>query len=101
MTMDDTPQILVAGGGTAGCAAAIAAARRGRRVLLVEEGNALGGVSTAGGVSEWFAELDGLGDIWERVIIGLLTCTSILYKSLGTMQALFRMRICPTATGEL
>jgi glycine/D-amino acid oxidase-like deaminating enzyme len=67
MTMDDTPQILVAGGGTAGCAAAIAAARRGRRVLLVEEGNALGGVSTAGGVSEWFAELDGLGDIWERV----------------------------------
>lgn len=65
--MDDTPQILVAGGGTAGCAAAVAAARRGHRVSLVEEGNALGGVSTAGGVNEWFAGLDGLGDIWERV----------------------------------
>lgn len=59
--------VLVAGGGTAGCAAAIAAARRGQRVLLVEEGNCLGGVSTAGGVNEWFASLDGLGDIFEHL----------------------------------
>jgi hypothetical protein len=59
--------ILVAGGGTAGCAAAIAAARNGHRVLLVEESNCLGGVSTTGGVGEWFASLDGLGDIFERV----------------------------------
>lgn len=62
-----TIDVLVAGGGTAGCAAAIAAARRGHRVLLVEEGNCLGGVSTAGGVGEWFASLDGLGDIFEQV----------------------------------
>jgi hypothetical protein len=61
------PHILVAGGGTAGCAAAIAAARRGHRVLLVEESNCLGGVSTAGGVNEWFASLEGLGDIFESV----------------------------------
>ncbi len=60
--------VVVAGGGTAGCAAAIAAARRGQRVLLIEEGNCLGGVSTAGGVSEWFASLDGLGDIFAGVI---------------------------------
>ncbi|MFV0414706.1 MAG: FAD-dependent oxidoreductase, partial [Oscillospiraceae bacterium] len=33
----------VAGGGFAGCAAALAAARAGRRVLLLEEGGALGG----------------------------------------------------------
>ena len=59
--------ILVAGGGTAGCAAAIAAARRGHRVLLVEESNALGGTSTTGGVCEWFASIDGLGDIFDRV----------------------------------
>lgn len=59
--------VLVAGGGTAGCAAAVAAARRGRSVLLVEEGNCLGGVSTAGGVNEWFASLDGLGDIFEHL----------------------------------
>jgi hypothetical protein len=61
------PDIVIAGGGTAGSAAAIAAARRGHSVLLVEEANALGGVSTTGGVNEWFAGLEGLGDIWERL----------------------------------
>ena len=61
------PEIVIAGGGTAGSAAAIAAARRGHSVLLVEEANALGGVSTTGGVNEWFANLEGLGDIWERL----------------------------------
>lgn len=60
-------EIIVAGGGSAGCAAAIAAARRGRSVLLVEETNCLGGISTAGGVGEWFAGLWGLGDIMEEV----------------------------------
>ena len=60
--------IVVAGGGTAGAAAAVAAARRGRRVLLVEEQNCLGGVSTSGGVGEWFASLAGMGDVFQSVI---------------------------------
>jgi hypothetical protein len=59
--------VVVAGGGTAGAAAAVAAARRGHRVLLIEEQNCLGGVSTAGAVCWWFASLDGLGDIFDRV----------------------------------
>ncbi|MBM4080973.1 MAG: FAD-dependent oxidoreductase, partial [Planctomycetes bacterium] len=59
--------IIVAGGGTAGSAAAIAAARRGRRVLLVEEQNCLGGTSTSGGVGEWFASLEGMGNIFEAI----------------------------------
>lgn len=63
------PEVLVAGGGSAGCAAAIAAARRGRKVLLVEEANCLGGVSTSGGVSGWFASVEGLGDIFDRVLV--------------------------------
>lgn len=58
---------LVAGGGTAGCAAAIACARRGHAVLLVEEANALGGTSTTGGVTSWFANLDGLGDVFAGI----------------------------------
>ena len=61
------PDVVVAGGGTAGTAAAVAAARRGHRVLLIEEANALGGVSTTGGVNEWFAGLGGLGDIWQHL----------------------------------
>lgn len=60
--------IIVAGGGTAGAAAAVAAARRGRRVLLVEEQNCLGGTSTSGGVGEWFASLDGMGDIFATTV---------------------------------
>jgi len=60
--------IIVAGGGTAGSAAAIAAARRGHRVLLIEEQNCLGGTSSAGGVGEWFASLQGMGDIFDTVV---------------------------------
>jgi hypothetical protein len=60
--------VIVVGGGTAGSAAALAAARQGAEVLLVEELNCLGGVSTAGGVGEWFASLEGLGDIFDAVV---------------------------------
>ncbi|MDX9952929.1 MAG: FAD-dependent oxidoreductase [Anaerolineae bacterium] len=60
--------IIVAGGGTAGAAAAIAAARRGWHVLLVEEQNCLGGTSTTGGVGEWFASLEGMGDIFDTTV---------------------------------
>jgi hypothetical protein len=69
LTYEREPDVVVAGGGTAGCAAAIAAARRGHHVVLLEEANALGGVSTTGGVNEWFAGLDGLGDIWSRFLV--------------------------------
>ncbi len=41
--------ILVVGGGPAGTVAAFAAAEMGRRVMLVEQFNCLGGVATAGG----------------------------------------------------
>lgn len=60
--------IVVAGGGTAGSAAAVAAARKGYRVLLVEEQNCLGGISTAGGVGEWFASRKGMGCIFDQII---------------------------------
>jgi glycine/D-amino acid oxidase-like deaminating enzyme len=65
------PDIIVAGGGTAGSAAAVAAARRGHKILLIEEGNCLGGVSTAGGVNEFYANLEGLGSIFTRLITEL------------------------------
>jgi len=65
------PEIIIAGGGTAGSAAAVAAARRGHKVLLLEEGNCLGGVSTAGGVNELYANTKGMGDIFNRILFEL------------------------------
>lgn len=65
------PDIIIAGGGTAGSAAAVAAARGGHSVLLIEESNCLGGVSTAGGVNELYASLEGLGDIFARLVAEL------------------------------
>jgi len=44
-------EVLIAGGGTGGVAAALAAARSGRRVVLLEETDWLGGQMTAQGVS--------------------------------------------------
>src|SRR5262245_27347082 len=44
-------EILIAGGGTGGVAAAIAAGRAGRRVVLLEETDWLGGQLSAQGVS--------------------------------------------------
>ncbi len=41
--------ILVAGGGVAGFCAAVAAARQGKRVALIEDTGALGGIMTTGG----------------------------------------------------
>ena len=51
--LDDSWDVIVAGGGPAGCAAAAAAAREGAKTLLLEATGALGGMSTSGLVP-WF-----------------------------------------------
>lgn len=48
---DESCEILISGSGTGGVAAALAAARAGRRVMLLEETDWLGGQMTAQGVS--------------------------------------------------
>lgn len=57
--------ILVVGGGTAGVIAAIQAGRAGRKVVLVENGSQLGGVTTTGGVN-----FPGIFFAWGKQIIG-------------------------------
>jgi len=51
--LDDSYDIVVAGGGPAGCMTAIAAAREGARTLLLESTACLGGMGTAGLVPGW------------------------------------------------
>lgn len=65
LPLDDTWDVVVAGGGPAGCTAAAAAARDGARTLLVEATGALGGMGTSGLVPAWCPFTDK-----ERIIYG-------------------------------
>ena len=65
LTIDDSWDVIVAGGGPAGCAAATAAAREGARTLLLEATGALGGMGTAGLVP-WFCGFDDREKIIAR-----------------------------------
>ena len=53
LPLDDSWDVIVAGGGPAGCAAAAAAAREGTRTLLIESTGALGGAGTNALVPAW------------------------------------------------
>jgi flavin-dependent dehydrogenase len=53
LPLDNSWDVIVAGGGPAGCTAAIAAARAGAKTLLVEATGALGGMGTSGLVPAW------------------------------------------------
>lgn len=63
VSLDDSWDVIVAGGGPSGCAAAIAAAREGAKTLLIEATGSLGGMATSGLVSSWCPFSDG-----EKVI---------------------------------
>lgn len=60
--------VIVAGGGVAGCAAAYSAAKRGRRVLLLEKSNILGGLATLGLINLFVPMCNGRG---RQIIFGL------------------------------
>ncbi len=51
--------VLVAGAGTAGALAGIAAARRGKKTVVLEAGNAPGGISTSGGIHMYYCGIRG------------------------------------------
>ena len=63
--VDESYDILVAGGGPAGTAAAVCAARLGAKVLLVEANGCLGGMGTSGLVSTFGPVSDG-----KRMLVG-------------------------------
>ncbi len=63
--VDESYDILVAGGGPAGTAAAVCAARLGAKVLLAEATGCLGGMGTSGLVSTFGPVSDG-----KRMLVG-------------------------------
>jgi hypothetical protein len=63
--VDNTYDVLVAGGGPAGSAAAVCAARLGAKVLLIEATGCLGGMGTSGLVTAFDPMADG-----ERMLVG-------------------------------
>ena len=60
--------VIVCGGGVAGCAAAVTAAKRGKKVLLIEKSNILGGLGTLGLVNLFVPLCNGRG---KQIIFGL------------------------------
>lgn len=60
--------VLVAGAGPAGIGAALMAARRGMSVMLIEMGDCIGGVATAGMMSHWGGSSSSkiLSEIYDR-----------------------------------
>lgn len=71
--LDDSWDVIVAGGGPAGCAAATAAAREGARTLLLESTGMLGGMGTAGLVP-WFCGYDDGEKIIARGLAEHVRC---------------------------
>ena len=59
LPVESNYDVVVIGGGPGGCATAITAGRLGAKVLLVESGCMLGGMGTAGFVSNWYDMSDG------------------------------------------
>ena len=80
-------QVLVLGGGPAGVCAAIAAARQGVKVMIVEQGGALGGMATLGVVAPFMTCYDTTGEqmiikgIFEEIIDRMVALGGALHPS--------------------
>ncbi len=72
--------IIVCGGGVAGVAAAVTAANQGKRVLLLEKSNILGGLGTLGLINLFVAMCNGRG---KQIIFGLCDKWARLSAKLG------------------
>jgi hypothetical protein len=79
--------VCVLGGGPAGLAAATCAARHGARTLLVERYGFLGGMGTAGGVTNFAGLYGRRGGEWVQVVRGVADELLARIDSLGGLNA--------------
>ena len=88
----DTPlyggfDVLVVGGGPAGIAAAVSAARHGARTLLVERYGFLGGMGTAGGVTNFAGLYGKRGGVMKQLVHGVANEVLARIDALGGLNA--------------
>ncbi len=79
--------VLVVGGGPAGLAAAVSAARGGARTLLVERYGFLGGMGTAGGVTNFAGLYGRRGGVMQQVVHGVVDELLARIDALGGLNA--------------
>ena len=79
--------VLVVGGGPAGLAAAVSAARHGARTLLVERYGFLGGMGTAGGVTNFAGLYGRRGGVMQQLVQGVADELLARIDALGGLNA--------------
>lgn len=79
--------VLVVGGGPAGLAAAVSAARHGARTLLVERYGFLGGMGTAGGVTNFAGLYGKRGGVMQPLVRGVADELLARIDMLGGLNA--------------
>ena len=79
--------VLVVGGGPAGLAAAVSAARHGARTLLVERYGFLGGMGTAGGVTNFAGLYGRRGGVMQPLVRGVADELLARIETLGGLNA--------------
>jgi hypothetical protein len=79
--------VAVVGGGPAGLAAAASAARGGARTLLVERYGFLGGMGTAGGVTNFAGLYGRVGGQWQQLVRGVADELLERIDALGGLNA--------------
>ena len=79
--------VLVVGGGPAGLAAAVSAARHGAHTLLVERYGFLGGMGTAGGVTNFAGLYGRRGGVMQQLVHGVADELLARIDALGGLNA--------------